>query len=87
MSRIAAALVSEIGYIICKGGTTTQTFLSFGLKLSSVYLEGQLLPGLSMVRATTGPSKDLPILTFPGNLGSSSTLMHAWELMEACRSS
>ena len=87
MSRIAAALVSEIGYIICKGGTTTQTYLSFGLKLTSVYLEGQLLPGLSMVRATTGPSKDLPILTFPGNLGSSSTLMHAWELMEACRSS
>ena len=49
-------------------------------------LEGQLLPGLSLVR----PMKDgassavagLPIVTFPGNLGDDNTLVEAWRLMQ-----
>ena len=83
MSRLAAALAPDLGYIISKGGTTTQTLLAEGLSLSSVHLEGQLLPGLSLVRPTEGNFSGLPILTFPGNLGLPETLLEAWQLMEA----
>ena len=49
MGRLAAALAPDLGYLISKGGITTQTLLARGLALESVQLEGQLLPGLSLV--------------------------------------
>ena len=81
MARLAAAAAPRLGYLISKGGTTTQTLLADGLKLKSVQLEGQLLPGLSVVRSLEGEVGDCPILTFPGNLGDKSTLLSAWKLM------
>ena len=83
MARLAAALAPDLGYLISKGGTTTQTLLSKGLGLTAVQLEGQLLPGLSLVRPSEGRNAGLPILTFPGNLGSADTLRDAWQRMEA----
>jgi uncharacterized protein YgbK (DUF1537 family) len=77
MARLAAALAPDLGYLISKGGTTTQTLLSKGLGLTAVQLEGQLLPGLSLVRPSEGGHAGLPILTFPGNLGSADTLRDA----------
>ena len=83
MARLAAAVAPGLGYLISKGGTTTQTLLSKGLGLTAVQLEGQLLPGLSLVRPSEGSHAGLPILTFPGNLGSADTLRDAWQRMEA----
>ena len=83
MGRLAAALAPDLGYVISKGGITTQTLLAHGLALESVQLEGQLLPGLSLVRPSAGPFSGLPILTFPGNLGVAGTLRDAWQRMEA----
>ena len=83
MGRLAAALTPDLGYLISKGGITTQTLLARGLALESVQLEGQLLPGLSLVRPSAGPCSGLPILTFPGNLGSAETLRDAWQRMQA----
>jgi uncharacterized protein YgbK (DUF1537 family) len=83
MARLAAALAPDLGYLISKGGATTQTLLSKGLGLTAVQLEGQLLPGLSLVRPSEGRNAGLPILTFPGNLGSADTLRDAWQRMEA----
>ena len=88
LAGIIAALVgeisSEIGYLISKGGITTQIILEKGLNLQEVYLAGQILPGLSMV-ITPKDSKisQLPVITFPGNLGDELTLLNAWKLMEA----
>lgn len=76
-ARIAAALAPQLGYIISKGGITTHTLLADGLALASVELQGQLLPGLSLVLAG-----HLPVVTFPGNLGDADTLWDAWRLME-----
>jgi uncharacterized protein YgbK (DUF1537 family) len=47
-----------------------------------VELQGQLLPGLSLV-LTPADAKvpDLPVITFPGNLGDASGLRQAWQLM------
>ena len=85
MARLVAALAPHLGYVISKGGITTGTLLAEGLGLEAVQLEGQLLPGLSLVRplAPTGlPWDGLPIVTFPGNLGDERTLADAWRLME-----
>ena len=76
-------MAPSLGYMISKGGTTTQTLLSRGLQLRSLNLEGQLLPGLSVVRPSGGRLQQLPILTFPGNLGDPGTLLLAWQRMEA----
>jgi uncharacterized protein YgbK (DUF1537 family) len=43
-----------------------------------VELQGQLLPGLSLVLAG-----DLPVVTFPGNLGEAQSLHQAWKLMQS----
>ncbi|WP_216901836.1 four-carbon acid sugar kinase family protein [Synechococcus sp. CCY 9618] len=89
MARLAAALAPELGYVISKGGITTHTLLADGLGLETVELQGQLLPGLSLVLAGPGGDPDrkagearLPVLTFPGNLGEAGTLREAWGWME-----
>ena len=82
MGHLAAGVSARLGYLISKGGITTQTLLSEGLGVESVQLEGQLLPGLSMVRPSSGSTAGLPILTFPGNLGEADTLLEAWQLMQ-----
>ncbi|MCX5940191.1 MAG: four-carbon acid sugar kinase family protein [Cyanobium sp. LacPavin_0818_WC50_MAG_67_9] len=83
MARLAAALAPELGYLISKGGITTHTLLADGLGLAAVELQGQLLPGLSLVLTPPdGPIPALPVLTFPGNLGDGNTLRQAWRWME-----
>ncbi|MCP9849537.1 four-carbon acid sugar kinase family protein [Cyanobium sp. Morenito 9A2] len=83
MARIAAALPADLSYLISKGGITTQTLLGEGLAAAAVRLEGQLLPGLSLVRLPADHPRLplLPLLTFPGNLGEAGTLAQAWRLM------
>ena len=87
MARIGAALATDAGYVISKGGITSHTLLEQGLGLADVELQGQLLPGLSLVLTpadVVGPGR-LPVLTFPGNLGDCSTLLRAWQQMEVTR--
>ena len=83
MARLAAALAPRLGYLISKGGITSHTLLADGLGLARVELQGQLLPGLSLL--LTPPDAvppALPVLTFPGNLGEAPTLWEAWRRME-----
>ncbi len=84
MARLAAELAPRLGYLISKGGITSHTLLADGLGVGAVELQGQLLPGLSLV-LTPAPAAvpGLPVLTFPGNLGEAQTLRQAWERMEA----
>ena len=86
MARLAARLAPQLGYLISKGGITSQTLLADGLELALVRLEGQLLPGLSLLRpagvGVPGALAGLPLITFPGNLGDGQTLLESWRLME-----
>ena len=86
MARLAARLAPQLGYLISKGGITSQTLLADGLDLAMLRLEGQLLPGLSLLRpAGAGVPQalaGLPLITFPGNLGAGQTLVESWRLME-----
>ena len=86
MARLAAQLAPRLGYVISKGGITSQTLLADGLGLTQVELQGQLLPGLSLVLAGHGGAPGaagLPVLTLPGNLGEATTLLETWKRLEA----
>ena len=86
MARLLAAVAPRLGYLISKGGITTGTLLVEGLGLEAVQLEGQLLPGLSLVRAMetatemTEQIRALPVITFPGNLGTEHSLKDTWQM-------
>ncbi|ABI46956.1 four-carbon acid sugar kinase family protein [Synechococcus sp. CC9311] len=86
MARMLAAVAPRLGYLISKGGITTGTLLVEGLGLEAVQLEGQLLPGLSLVRAMetatemTEQIRALPVITFPGNLGTEHSLKDVWQM-------
>ena len=83
MARLTSALAPQLGLIISKGGITTHTLLADGLGLDWVELQGQLLPGLSVVLTPVDATvPGLPVMTFPGNLGDASGLHQAWRLME-----
>tara|TARA_Y100001968_G_scaffold226919_1_gene209665 strand:+ start:8451 stop:9809 length:1359 start_codon:yes stop_codon:yes gene_type:complete len=83
MARLVSRISSKLGYIISKGGITTQILLDQGLKLGAVQLKGQILPGLSIVcSAANSGTNGLPVITFPGNLGDKNTLLKSWKLME-----
>jgi uncharacterized protein YgbK (DUF1537 family) len=84
MARLVAGLAPQLGYVVSKGGITTHTLLAEGLALDVVELQGQLLPGLSLVLTPpTGMVPSLPVVTFPGNLGDATTLHQCWALFEA----
>ncbi len=83
IAEIVSAIKNEIGYLISKGGITTNTIISEGLKADSVYLEGQILPGISLVTFNLLKQKGkLPIVTFPGNIGNKMSLVKALEILE-----
>lgn len=83
MGRLAGRLAPGLGYLISKGGITSHTLLADGLALDRVELQGQLLPGLSLVLTPAEAAvAGLPVLTMPGNLGDADCLVQAWALLE-----
>ncbi len=83
MANLVVSITPRLGYIISKGGITTHALLTRGFNFGVVKLKGQIMPGLSMVSVEAESDFDnLPIITFPGNLGDETTLLNAWELME-----
>ncbi|MEM6446146.1 MAG: four-carbon acid sugar kinase family protein [Cyanobacteria bacterium P01_D01_bin.123] len=68
---IVRQLPQNIGFLISKGGITSNDTLSKGLELQTARLLGQVLPGISMVRAPAEHPAfpNLPIVLFPGNVG------------------
>ncbi len=81
MAILVGKISHKLGYIISKGGITTQILIEKGLNLNQVNLEGQILPGLSLVNTYTNQN-NLPVITFPGNLGNEKTLLESLILME-----
>ena len=82
MAILVGKINNKFGYIISKGGITTQLLLQKGLNFNQVDLKGQILPGLSIVTSNSD-QYDLPVVTFPGNLGNEHTLLESFRLMES----
>ncbi len=65
-------LPAGLGFLISKGGITSNEVLSTGLVLRTARVLGQILPGCSVVRCPADHPRfpDLPVVIFPGNVGS-----------------
>lgn len=81
LMEIVQGLPNDIGFLISKGGITSNDVLSTGLNLQSARLLGQILPGVSIVRApATHPQfPDLPVVLFPGNVGDRFALAEVYQ--------
>ncbi|MEA5507100.1 four-carbon acid sugar kinase family protein [Halotia wernerae UHCC 0503] len=73
---IVQGLPADIGFLISKGGITSNDVLSTGLDLTSARLLGQILPGCSMVITNSDHPQfpNLPVVLFPGNVGDADAL-------------
>jgi uncharacterized protein YgbK (DUF1537 family) len=80
---VVKQLPSQIGFLISKGGITSNDVLSIGLSLTSVRLLGQILPGCSVVRTESNHPlfPNLPVVLFPGNVGDDRALVDVWHCL------
>ena len=82
VAEIVADIKHEIGYLISKGGITSNTILNSSFNVDYVYLEGQICSGISLVKVKLINNNYLPVITFPGNLGNDYSLKDVWQVIE-----
>ncbi len=83
MAECIVKINSSLGYIISKGGITTNILLAKGFKLEMLHLKGQIIPGVSVVCPYMHTENlIIPIITFPGNFGDENAIFDAWKFME-----
>jgi uncharacterized protein YgbK (DUF1537 family) len=73
---VVRGLPKTLGFLIAKGGITSNDVLSSGLALRTARLLGQILPGVSVVRCPPDHARfaDMPVVIFPGNVGDDDAL-------------
>jgi len=77
LMEIVRNLPPSMGFLISKGGITSNDVLSTGLALPTARLLGQILPGCSVVRTPANHPRFplLPVVLFPGNVGDADGLV------------
>lgn len=77
---VVRGLPTSLGFLISKGGITSNDVLSDGLALKSSRVLGQILPGCSVVRCPSDHPRyaEMPIVIFPGNVGDDTALATAY---------
>jgi len=82
---LVTKLPEKIGFLISKGGITSNDVLSTGLKLKHSRVLGQVITGCSVVRCPPDHERypDLPVVIFPGNVGDESSLADALRILSA----
>jgi len=78
-------LPETLGFLISKGGITSNDVLSDGLALKTSRVVGQILPGCSVVRCPEDHPRYplLPVVIFPGNVGGDQALLTALKRFRA----
>jgi uncharacterized protein YgbK (DUF1537 family) len=73
-------LPKTLGFLISKGGITSNDVLSSGLALRTSRVVGQILPGCSVVCCPPDHPRypDLPVVIFPGNVGDEQAVATAY---------
>jgi uncharacterized protein YgbK (DUF1537 family) len=81
LMSIVQQLPTDIGFLISKGGITSNDVLSQGLKLPMVRLLGQIHPGCSVVQTAADHPRFplLPVVLFPGNVGDDRALATVYQ--------
>lgn len=77
-------LPTTLGFLISKGGITSNDVLSTGLNLRTARVLGQILPGCSVVCCPTHHPRfpALPVVIFPGNVGDEAALATVYERLQ-----
>ena len=73
---VVRGLPPTLGFLVSKGGITSNDVLSQGLALRTARVLGQVLAGCSVVRCPADHPRfpDLPVVIFPGNVGDEAAL-------------
>lgn len=73
-------LPKTLGFLISKGGITSNDVLSSGLALHTSRVVGQILPGCSVVCCPADHPRypNLPVVIFPGNVGDDQAVAIAY---------
>lgn len=74
-------LPDTLGFLISKGGITSNDVLSSGLSLRTSRVVGQILPGCSVVCCPDDHPRypNMPVVIFPGNVGDEHALTTAYK--------
>jgi uncharacterized protein YgbK (DUF1537 family) len=77
---VVRKLPRTLGFLISKGGITSNDVLSSGLALRTSRVVGQILPGCSVVCCPSDHPRypNLPVVIFPGNVGDDQALATAY---------
>ena len=86
---IVSRLPANIGFLISKGGITSNDVLSTGLNLTVSRVVGQILPGCSVIRCPEDHPRypNLPVVIFPGNVGDETAITRAYRILTSSGSS
>jgi uncharacterized protein YgbK (DUF1537 family) len=81
--KVVRNLPQEIGFLISKGGITSNDTLSRGLALRTARVLGQIRAGCSVVRCPEDHPRypNLPVVIFPGNVGGDEALAEGYEIL------
>jgi uncharacterized protein YgbK (DUF1537 family) len=82
---VVRGLPADLGYLISKGGITSNDVLSDALALSTSRVLGQVLAGCSVVRCPSDHPRfpELPVVIFPGNVGGDDALAEVYRRISA----
>jgi uncharacterized protein YgbK (DUF1537 family) len=83
LMRLVQGLPRDIGFLISKGGITSNDTLSKGLALTSARVLGQVRAGCSVVRCPADHPRfpELPVVIFPGNVGGPEALTEVYRIL------
>lgn len=85
LMEVVRHLPVTLGYLISKGGITSNDVLSCGLALRKSEVLGQILAGCSVVRCPQDHPRypDMPVVIFPGNVGDEMALATVYQRLSA----
>lgn len=88
LMEIVRHLPADIGFLISKGGITSNDTLSKGLSLTAARLLGQVIPGVSVITTPADHAQfpSMPVVLFPGNVGDDQALAIAYQRLSATAS-
>jgi uncharacterized protein YgbK (DUF1537 family) len=83
LMQLVSGLPKTIGYLVSKGGITSNDVLSVGLSLRTSRVLGQILPGCSVVKCPEDHPRfaNMPVVIFPGNVGDESSITRAFNIL------
>ena len=82
---VVRSLPATLGFLISKGGITSNDVLSEGLALKSAQVLGQILAGCSVLRCPADHPRypDMPVVIFPGSVGDDAALATVYQRLSA----